>query len=144
VTEPRYLPEGIPLPESEPLTAPFWEGCAQRELRIQRCTGCGLHRHVPSIVCSACGSFDYDWDVSQGRGRVFTYTIAHHSVHPSTRTAVPYNVSVIELDDCGGVFVTSNVVGCAIDDLQVGMPVRLVWEQVSPDLALYRFAPAGV
>lgn len=131
----------MPLPESEPLTAEFWEGCAAGELRIQRCDGCGVHRHVPSLVCSGCGSFEYGWDVSNGTGQVFTYTVAHHSVHPATEGLVPYNTSVIELDDCGGVFVTSNVVGCAIDDLYVGMPVRLVWEEVAPSLSLYRFTP---
>lgn len=141
MTDQRYFPDGLPSPESDPLTAFFWEGCAARELRIQRCRGCGVHRHVPAPICSRCGSFDHGWDVSLGRGRVFTYTIVHHSVHPATEAVVPYNTSVIELDDCGGVFVTSNVVGCANDDLYVGMPVRLVWEQVSPSLSLYRFTP---
>jgi uncharacterized OB-fold protein len=55
---------------------------------------------------------------------------------------VPYNVSVIELDDCGGVLVTSNVVECPADGLHVGMPVRVVWEQVDAALSLYRFTPA--
>lgn len=133
----------MPLPESAPLTAAFWEGCAARELRIQRCGDCGTHRHVPTPICSGCGSFDYTWDVSRGTGRIFSYTVVHHSVHPATEALVPYNVSVIELDDCGGVLVTSNVVDCTNDDLFAGMPVRLVWEQVDPSLSLYRFTPAN-
>lgn len=143
MTEPRTFPDGLPVPESDPLTAPFWEGCAARELRIQRCNSCGVHRHVPTPICSGCGSFDYGWDVSRGTGRLFTYTVVHHSVHPATASSVPYNASVIELDDCGGVFVTSNVIGCANEDLRVGMPLRLVWEPVPPTLWLYRFTPDG-
>ena len=74
---------------------------------------------------------------------MFSYIVVHHSVFPATDAVVPYNVSVVELDDCDGVLVTSNVVDCPNDDLRVGMPVQLVWEQVDPSLSLYRFKPAG-
>ncbi len=131
----------MPLPVPDATTAPFWEGCPARELRIQRCATFGAHRHVPSPICRRCQSFDVVWDVSAGSGTVFSYIVVHHSVHPATDTLVPYNVSVIALDDCGGVLVTSNVVDCANDDLYVGMPVRLVWDQVDPSLSLYRFTP---
>jgi len=133
----------MPVPLPEPATAGFWEGCAGRELRIQKCANCGTHRHVPAPLCRACQSFEYAWDVSKGTGRIFSYIVVHHSVHTATDAIVPYNVSVIELDDCGGVLVTSNVVDCSNDDLYVGMPVRLVWEQVDPSLSLYRFTRVG-
>jgi uncharacterized OB-fold protein len=73
---------------------------------------------------------------------VFSYIVVHHSVHPATDGLVPYNVAVVELDDCGGVVVTSNITDCTNDDLAVGMAVRLVWEQVDESLSLYRFSPA--
>ena len=140
MTDP-YFPEGMPLPESEPATAGFWDGCAARELRIQQCTGCGKHRHVPTPICSNCRSFEYTWATSKGTGRIFSFIVVHHSVHPATDALVPYNVSVIQLDDCDGVLVTSNVVGCSNDDLHVDMPVKVTWEQVDPELWLYRFTP---
>src|SRR5262245_52786415 len=132
----------MPLPVADATTAPFWEGCAARELRIQKCAKCGLHRHVPAAICSRCRSFESTWDVSRGTGRIFSYVVVHHPVHPVTKDLVPYNVSIIELDDCGGVLVTSNVVECPVERLHVGMPVRLVWEQVDASLSLYRFRPA--
>jgi len=131
----------MPVPVADALTADFWEGCAARELRIQKCANCGTHRHIPKPICSRCRSFDSTWDVSRGDGHIFSYIVVHHSVHPATEAVVPYNVSVIELEDCGGVLVTSNVIDCSNDDLYVGMPVRLVWEQAGPELSLYRFAP---
>jgi uncharacterized OB-fold protein len=133
----------MPVPEPDAVTAPFWEGCAARELRIQRCTSCGTHRHVPTPICSRCQSFDYTWDVSNGDGRVFSFIVVHHSVHPATNSSVPYNVAVIELDDCGGVLVTSNVIECENADVHVGMPVRITWEQVDSELSLYRFTPTA-
>ena len=131
----------MPLPEPDALTAPFWEGCAAQELRIQKCASCGVHRHVPAVICSECQSFDSTWDVSQGTGTVFSYIVVHHSVHPATRDSLPYNVAVVELDDCGGVRVTSNVVGCPNEELRVGMPVRVVWERVDDSLSMFRFTP---
>jgi uncharacterized OB-fold protein len=133
----------MPVPVPDAVTVDFWDGCAAHELRIQRCASCGTHRHVPAPVCRVCQSFDSTWDVSKGTGRIFSYIVVHHSVHPATDAILPYNVSVIELDDCGGMLVTSNVVDCSNDDLYVGMPVRLVWEQVDPSLSLYRFQPSG-
>jgi uncharacterized OB-fold protein len=134
--------QGMPLPERESETADFWEGCAARELRIQRCARCGTYQHPPGPICHNCQSFDLSWDVSQGMGRIFSYVVVHHSVHPATNDVVPYNVAVVELDDCGGTLVTSNVVDCANEDLYVGMRLRLLWEQVTPSLSLYRFMPA--
>lgn len=69
--------------------------------------------------------------------------VVHRSTHPATDCSVPYNVSVIELDDCQGVLVTSNVVDCPAKSLRVGMPVELIWEETSPGTWLYRFRPSG-
>lgn len=142
MTDSRYFPSDMPVPLPEAGTAGFWDGCAAQELRIQRCANCGQYRHPPVPICSHCRSFDHVWDVSQGNGRVFSYIVVHHSVHPATNAVVPYNVAVIELDDCGGALVTSNVVDCENDDLDVGMPVRVVWESVGESLSLYRFTPS--
>jgi uncharacterized OB-fold protein len=131
----------MPLPEPESATADFWDGCAARELRIQRCVHCVTYQHPPAPICHNCQSFDLSWEVSEGAGRVFSYIVVHHSVHPATDELVPYNVAVVKLDDCGGMLVTSNVVDCANEDLYVGMPVRVVWERVAPSLSLYRFKP---
>jgi uncharacterized protein len=144
VTDSGYFPDGMPVPVPEPATAAFWEGCAARELRIQQCASCGQHRHPPVPICSRCRSFDHTWDVSRGAGRVFSYIVVHHSVYPATNAFVPYNVAVIQLDDCDGALVTSNVVDCPNDELSVGMPVRVVWEQVDDSLSLYRFTPSDV
>ena len=41
-----------------------------------------------------------------------------------------------------GVRVMSNLVGCDLDAVEVGMPVRLRFEDVTPEVTLYRFEPA--
>jgi uncharacterized OB-fold protein len=132
----------MPRPQVEPLTRPFWEAAGEGRLVIQRCTDCGAFRHLPHVTCAACQSAAHDWVESAGRGRVFTYTIVTHSVHPATAEAVPYNVVLVELDDCGGVLVPGNVVDCAPKDVQVGMPVKVVFERVDDELSIPRFIRA--
>ena len=132
-------PTGLPLPAPDVVTAPFWEACAKHRLNIQRCAGCGTFRHPPGPICPRCLSRESAWEESRGRGEVFTYTVAHHPVHPAVRNQVPYGVVVVRLDDCGRVLLTSNVVDIPPASLRVGLRVMLVWDDVADGVALPRF-----
>ena len=77
--------EGVPLPELERVPdyeRGFWEGTRAGELRIQRCSACGLFRHLPTPMCPECSSLDYQWTTVSGRGFVYSYVIVRHPVHP--------------------------------------------------------------
>ena len=137
-----YFPEGMPIPVIEPLTEPFWSAARERRLVIQHCTACGTFRHLPHVLCGTCQSPDYDWVGSAGRGSVYTFTIVGHPVHDATNDVVPYNVSIVELDDCGNVLVPSNVVDCAPEDIEVGMPVVVEWDEVTDEITMPRFRRA--
>jgi uncharacterized OB-fold protein len=51
-------------------------------------------------------------------------------------------IAVIALEDAGGVRIISNLVDVRPEELEVGLPVELVWEDMSADLAIPRFRPA--
>ena len=138
----RMFGPDMPMPEREPLTEPFWSAACNGRLVIQRCADCGAFRHLPHVMCAACRSSACDWVESEGRGTVFTYTIVTHPVHDATASVVPYNVVLVQLDDCGRVLVPTNVVGCAPEDVYVGMPVRVVFDRVSEEISIPRFARA--
>jgi len=55
---------------------------------------------------------------------------------------VPYNVVIVELDDCGNVLVPSNLVDCAPDEVAVGMPVVVEWDDITDEIAIPRFRRA--
>lgn len=135
----KGAPTGLPLPRADAQSAPFWEACARHRLIVQRCTGCGAFGHPPQALCRQCQSRGFEWVESSGRGAVFSYTIAHHPVHPAVRDQVPYGVIVVKLDDCGGVLVTSNLVEAELEALRVGLRVMLVWDDVAEGIALPRF-----
>lgn len=134
-----FFPPEMPLPEIEPLTEPYWAACREHRLVIQRCTDCGTFRHLPHVMCAKCQSSAYEWVPSSGRGTVFTYTIVVHPVHDAVVDVVPYNVVVVQLADCGGVLVPGNVIDCDPDDVHVGMPVEVAWDDVTPEVTIPRF-----
>ena len=129
----------MPVPVADPLTEPFWAAAREHRLVIQRCTACGTFRHLPSELCARCQSPDHEWVESAGRGSVFTFTIVGHPVHEATTPAVPYAVVIVELDDCGGVLVPSNVIDCDPSEITIGMTLEVAWDDVNDTVAIPRF-----
>jgi uncharacterized OB-fold protein len=136
--EPAYLK---PLPRPDKLTAPFWEGCKQGELRLQRCANCGAYRLPPRPICAQCLSHESEWVASGGRGRVWSWTIIHPPVLPAFQDDVPYSVVVVELDE--GVRLVSNLVDVPAAEIRADLPVQVVFEPVTEDVTLPKFKRAA-
>jgi hypothetical protein len=49
---------------------------------------------------------------------------------------------IVELDDCGGVLVPSNVVDCPPDEVSAGMAVVVEWDDVTDEITIPRFRRA--
>jgi len=123
-----------PLPLMEGLTRQFYDWCGRGELRFQRCTRCTAFRHVPRELCAECGSFEWDWAASRGRGTVFTYTVVARALHPAFLRATPYAAAIIELEE--GVRILSNVIDCPPEKLRIGMRVRVDFERQNDSVTL--------
>ncbi len=117
----------------------WWEGIDRGELLIQKCSGCGELRHPPRPMCGRCQSTEWETVVSNGRGTVYSYVVMHHPPIPGYD--FPLAVAVIDLEE--GTRIVSNVVGCAPDEVHVGMPVRASVEAVDDELKLPLFRPAS-
>ena len=59
------------------------------------------------------------------------------------RDSLPYVVAVVELPDAGRVRLVANLVDMDPDAVQIGMPVRVVWDDVDAGVAIPRFTKAG-
>ena len=129
-----------PLPKPTPLTQPFWDGVREHELRVQKCGSCGKLRHLPKPWCPDCLSEEVTWVPLTGRGQVYTYTVMHRAPAPSFADELPYVVALVELEE--GVKMISNVVECPPEQVTVGMPVKVVFEDISDEAAMFKFAPA--
>jgi uncharacterized OB-fold protein len=121
--------------------AKFWEAIAAGELRIQRCADCATYRHPPAPLCATCGATADEWPVASGRGEVWSYTVIHPPTLPAFADRTPYGAVVVRLDE--GVFMVSNVVDCAVDDLAVGMRVEAAITTFDDDVALPLFRRSG-
>ena len=133
------LLEGLASIHPDIHTREYWEYCGKKELRFQKCGGCGAFRFPPLTGCRECGSTDVSWVAVAGRGRVFSYTVVHHPAIPEVREHVPYPVVVVEFDDAPGVRIISNVLDISYDEVEIGMELDLVWDAPSPGVVLPRF-----
>ena len=128
-----------PLPRIDEESRGFWEALARHELYFQRCRDCGTKRFYPRAVCPICLSSATEWVRASGRGTVYTFTVTHQNQAPGYRDALPYVLAVVELAE--GVRLMTNVVECAPDAVRVGMPVEVVFEDVTPEITLPKFRP---
>jgi uncharacterized OB-fold protein len=127
----------IPLPRTSAIAQPFWEGCERSELMFQRCGGCGRAVFNPAPICRFCTSRDLSWERSAGRGTVYSWTVAWRPQSPAFTT--PYAPVIVELDE--GYYLLSNLVGCEVEDIRVGLPVEVVFHRVSDARTLPYFRP---
>lgn len=141
---------GFVLPGLEdPAARPFWEGTARGELLLQTCGDCGAKRMPPRPMCPACRSVAVGWTKASGRGRVWSFVVAHPPLLPAYAEFAPYNVIVVELDEDPSLRLVGNLVESAdgpinaIDPatIRIGEPVRVVFAQID-DVALPRWVRA--
>jgi hypothetical protein len=130
-----------PLPIINEDTAPYWEYCHQHELRMQKCKECGNVRFPVSILCPACHSMETDWEKLSGKGRVYSFVVFRLAYHEAYRNDIPYVVAIIELDE--GPRMESNIIDCEIEDVKISMPVEVVFEDVTEEVALPKFKPVS-
>jgi uncharacterized OB-fold protein len=128
-----------PIPKVDEESKGFWEACRRHELRVQKCLGCGTLRHHPRAVCTECMSSEVEWLLCSGRGTVYTFTMTFQNQAPGFREELPYVLAYVELEE--GVLLLTNVVGCPPDSVRIGLPVEVVFEDVSDDVAIPRFRP---
>jgi uncharacterized OB-fold protein len=104
----------------------FWTSGEDGKLRFLRCNDCGYYIHPPLPQCPRCASRDIAPSVVSGRGVVHSFTINHQPWDGSTE---PWPIVLVELDEQEGLRLTSNMVNCSIDDVRIGIPVHVVFEQ---------------
>ena len=133
-----------PLPTPSNLSRPFWDATKQHRLTFQRCKLCGTHVFYPRDICPGPECFgvgSMEWAESSGRGWGYSYTLSHQPAHPGFVPEVPYVFAIVQLEE--GVRMNTNIVGIDHGDLRIGMPVEVVWDDVTPEITLPKFGRRG-
>lgn len=132
-----------PLPEITPVNQPFWDGAKAGKLMMQRCKHCESWVFCPRPICVECNSDDLEWVTMSGKGTVFSFTIIREVVGHALRgfaPDIPYVTAWIDLDE--GPRFCSNVTGCSIESVSIGMRVEVVFEAAEEGIVLPKFKPS--
>ena len=105
----------------------FWTAGAEGQLRFLRCQACSTFIHPPRPVCRRCLSEKVAPEPVAGTGTTDTYTVNYQAWRPDLE--VPYVIARVAIDGAPGVFLTTNIVGCAVDAVEIGDRVRVKFEQ---------------
>jgi uncharacterized OB-fold protein len=94
-------------------------------------TGCRHHDNDAFLE-------NMEWEAASGRGKIFTFTVAHVSFNSAF--PAPSIYAIVELDE--GPLMPTNIIGCRPDDVYVGLPVIVEFMKNSNGLVLPKFKPA--
>ncbi len=128
-----------PLPVIDERSRPWWEAARRHKLQLQRCEQCGHLAFPPAPMCPGCRSTELGWIDVSGRGKVWSWTVFHKSYFAGFANEIPYAVAIVELEE--GPRMWTQVVGIERDQLKMGMPVEVVFEDVTDEVTLVKFRP---
>jgi len=126
-----------PLPRKTLESEPYWEGLQKNELRYQFCRGCSQAVFHPRELCPYCMSSQLEWRVSSGKAKIYTYSIVYRSLFPDWKA--PYILAIVRLDE--DFYMFTQIVDCSPEQVQVEMPIEVMFDQVTADLVLPKFRP---
>lgn len=121
------MPTPRVLPRLDPENRFFWTGGADGKLRFLRCQECLTFIHPPRPVCRHCLSDKVAPETVPGTGSIDTFTINYQQWRPGLE--VPYTIARVAIDGAPGVYLTTNIVGCPVETVEIGDRVRAKFEQ---------------
>ncbi|MGE5694346.1 MAG: thiolase C-terminal domain-containing protein [Candidatus Sericytochromatia bacterium] len=131
---------GRPLPPVTDETEFFWTSGADGMLRFQECTGCNALIHPPAPVCRYCHSHEMGVRAVSGHATISSFTINHRFSLPGL--PAPYVVAQVAIVEDPRVRLTTNIVDCEPEQLEIGQLVQVDFEKHDDIyLPLFRLAP---
>jgi uncharacterized OB-fold protein len=130
-----------PRPRVTELNRPFWNGCNEGRLVIQKCRACARAVFYPRACCPFCKAGDLDWIVASGWGRIISHTTVHRTHHDSFNAEAPYVFAAVALDE--GPAMYGQVVGAPTADTSlIGRAVTTAFVEHVPGqkIAAFRLA----
>lgn len=129
-----------PLPKPTKWSRPFWEAAKKRRLVLKKCSKCGNIDHPPYLYCTACQADEHEWVEASGKGTLFAYAVNYFGVPFPFWADLPYVLGMVDLAE--GVRMISNIVDCDFEELENGMELEVVFDDVSDEITLPKWRPA--
>ncbi|MCL0102018.1 OB-fold domain-containing protein [Dehalococcoidia bacterium] len=130
-----------PLPIPDELSEPFWKAARASSLVIQRCQHCRYYSHPPENVCPNCRSLEqsFEFEPVSGRGEIKSWIVMRDAFLPGFVDELPFVIAVVELNEQPGLRMITRIMDGADASIEIGMPVRVVFEEVTRDITLPQF-----
>ena len=129
-----------PVPLRDEVSAPFWEAASRRCLVAQQCGVCQRYQHPPDVICHSCASDQLAFESVSTSGTIITYTIMRESPIPGFPSGEPIIYAAVEIDGSPGLVIQTNVLGVSPDQIQIGQPAVVVWDELSDECVLPQVA----
>jgi hypothetical protein len=116
----------------------FWEACERGELVVQKCQGCNSRFHPPRPICPNCHSTEKAPDKLSGRAKLLSWV---RQVKPAAFGFPESPIAIlVELDE--GFRLVSNLEGVAVEDIKIGMALKVGFAKTSGGKAVPVFHAA--
>jgi len=135
-----------PLPVPDEASAPFFDGALRGELMLLRCRTCATYQSPIAYIgvplrarCVNCFSGELEWAPANGNATLHSFALMHQLYDEAFASEIPYNIALVETEE--GVRLTSQVVDCPNERLEIGMPLEVTFERMSDEVAVPKFRP---
>ena len=129
-----YQERKIRDPALNPGDQPYFDGAAAGKLMLKKCNDCGKTHHYPRALCPHCFSDKVEWVAAKGTGEIYTYSVTRRG------GPVPYCIAYVTLDE--GPKMMTNIVNSDMDNIKVGMKVKVCFQKSENGTAVPMFEPA--
>ncbi|GAA3392705.1 thiolase C-terminal domain-containing protein [Cryptosporangium minutisporangium] len=118
----------MPLPLVTPENEFYWTAGSDGVLRMLHCRSCDSLIHPPRPACHRCRSTALDTVDLSGRGQIVGVTVNHQQWGPEPPE--PVALAAVALEEDYRVRITARITGAEPDDVAIGQPVTVEFEQV--------------
>ena len=132
-----------PIPLKNEDNHPYWDAADKHELTLQKCSACSAYIHPPGPACPTCGSPDTEWELlgSDITATVYSYIVSYRPFLPGFQHELPTIITVASLDKAPEVKLLANIINCDEKNVEIGMPLKMTWEDITEDRALPQWVP---
>lgn len=130
---------GRPLPQLTSQNRFFWTAGADGVLRIQECESCSALIHPPQPICRYCREHRLGVREVSGFATLAGFTVNHRFSVPGL--PAQYVVAQVAIEEDPRVRLTTNIIECDPEELELGMRMEVVFQQ-DADVWLPLFRPA--
>ena len=88
---------------------------------------CGEFTHPPRMMCRHCQSENMAATAVAGTGAIDSFTINHQPWAQGLE--VPFVIARVRLDGVPGVYLTTNIVGCPVEEVNFEDRVHVTFEE---------------